>query len=370
MTNETSFTPSGAPIFKKKSLEADDLRNYLYSWKRAGFTPTQELRVLKLYLGWTEFMDIKGEYPFFNFTNLAKAFHFKSTKDFVEKIMTCDGFCFIWDNQEHTPEHLIAFYSPICIQDDSKLEFGVDYNNNINITKKNIKKNVIIDSKLEFGVENRNSMTKKVGANQDHDYEVKAAIAKFFHFLYTDHYAYLAFVDPVNKKTEALLPCLKQTQATANSSAAQQVPSNSLAAQQAMADSLPVNLATRHFFEYYLGKYFMENGKSFIQTSHEGKKCWLRRVMEKSFTNRNIAHAVDDIRRELNHNAGLLMRQNHKFSQYEYLDTQTQTRLYDEKRPDGTMVQVQIPAGAPPRPNDTATWDNWEERWRNRQLPK
>ena len=356
MTNDThSFTPSGAPVFQKKTLDADEVKNYLYSWKRAGFTATQELRILKLFLGWNEFMDINGQYPYCYFVDLAKVFHYDSTKRFVEKITLCDGFGFIWDSKEHTPSHLIAFYSPICLQGDPYHELGVanpefgvanpEFGDGYNITKKNIKKKVITDPKPGIGdgkVEKKKE--KGTETTKDEAMEVKSAIANFFEHLYTDHYAYLAFVQPVNKKTELLLPNLKQ----------------------ASNEEQPVNVATRHFFEYYLGRYFTENGKSFIKTSLEGKKCWLRRVMEKSFTNRNITHAVDDIRRDLNHNAGMLMRQNHKFSAYEYLDPQTQIRLYDETRPDGTLEQVQIPAGAPPRPSDTATWDNWGRCWRNR----
>lgn len=115
--------------------------------------------------------------------------------------------------------------------------------------------------------------------------EVKAAISNFLNYIYTDPWAYIVFVEPVNKKTEFLLPSLKVSS----------------------SEEHPVNIATHHFFEYYLANYYKENGKKFVRIGLEGKKCWLRRIMEKSYTQKNIARALDDIRRELNKNAGALM---------------------------------------------------------------
>jgi len=290
MTNDThSFTPSGAPVFQKKTLDADEVKNYLYSWKRAGFTATQELRILKLFLGWNEFMDINGQYPYCYFVDLAKVFHYNSTKRFVEKITLCDGFGFIRDSKENTPSHLIAFYSPICLQGDPNPEFG-DENHELgdgyNITKKDIKKKVITDTKPRIGdgkVEKKKE--KGTETTKDEAMEVKAAISNFLNYIYTDPWAYIVFVEPVNKKTEFLLPSLKVSS----------------------SEEHPVNIATHHFFEYYLANYYKENGKKFVRIGLEGKKCWLRRIMEKSYTQKNIARALDDIRRELNKNAGALM---------------------------------------------------------------
>ena len=141
MTNKNSnddFTP-------------ESVITLLDAWKRQGYTHSQRIKLLTLYCG-------------------------------MIKWMTAEGFGYIWDAEEHTARHLMAFFSPLRYQPHSKSESGMGniYNiNNMNRENNNITKNDIIyhhiDSKSESGMSEKNET----------DYDVKAAVEGFIHKICT-----------------------------------------------------------------------------------------------------------------------------------------------------------------------------------------
>ena len=133
-------------------------RQLLASWTRAGLTDGQIRKMLMLYLGEPAWMNLEKMYDCNMFNNIAEGLKFHSKSDFIEILIRCKGFGFVWkdDSALHNIKNLMAFYTPIWHQpaegemenmQDSQENMqsgGCYYNNNIN-KKKNIKKKNIIN---------------------------------------------------------------------------------------------------------------------------------------------------------------------------------------------------------------------------------
>lgn len=143
--------PNGNLSAKRKKLQPIsncvniyDLRKLMGSWKMAGITYAQMLKVLRLYLGESGWMDIYGRYPYNNLYPIAKGMKFSSVTEFFKCIRRCKGFGFVYHGGIHDLEHLDSFFSelwhPVDSQENavyySPLTESSDDNNNININNK------------------------------------------------------------------------------------------------------------------------------------------------------------------------------------------------------------------------------------------
>lgn len=123
------------------SVNIYDLRKLMGSWKQAGITYAQMLKVLRLYLGETGWMDICGRYPYNNLYPIAKGMKFSSVTEFFKCIRRCKGFGFVYHGGIHDLQHLDSFFSELWHPADSQenavyyspLTESSDDNNNINI---------------------------------------------------------------------------------------------------------------------------------------------------------------------------------------------------------------------------------------------
>ena len=350
----TKNTPK-APTPLTPCVAIKELRRVELSWKQAHLSAQEKQKMLRLYLGESAWMNAHGVYPRENFYEISAVLKFRSVSTLLECLQKSMGFGFIWTNPDHNIKSLVAFFSPLWFDymkaKNQKSQLSLQQmrhsivNNNINYIY-NITYNGATDAAtVAAGSASADSSAAQKGSEQAMtQFELQSRIAAFIKFLCNDDDAYNAVVADINKETEAALPVLR--------------PANH--------QEHYVNLATKRYLEVYLQQYFFSNGKKFRNAgSYKGLLIWIQNMKRYSIYRNGVAHAVDDIRRELGKNAGLLMRQNHPVSPYEYQDPQTLIRLYDQKGADGKLEQVQIPAGAPPRPSDTATWDNWEQCWRN-----
>lgn len=334
MTNDT-FTP-------------DTIIQLMETWKRQEHTPAQTLKLLKLYLGVSKWMTQEGIYPSAFFYDMSKQFHTRSTTEFVKKIIAAEGFGYIWDSEEHTPQHLMGFFSPIRYHPShSKSESGAGniYNiNNINPDNIYISKNDniyhIIDSKSESGA---SRAAARVTQATETDHDAALAVEGFIQRLCTDEADYKTFIHPINLRTEQLMPELHVDATTSN--------------------ARPVNIATRRYLTHYLGEYFKAQGKNFINRTYEGRKIWLSRVMAKAPAQHNIVRAVSDIKSQEGNGSDQLRRQCRPLSPHEYQDRASGQRFYDSPSAQGTPQPVRIPQDAPPRPSDSARWDKLMKQW-------
>lgn len=110
--------PNGNLPAKRKKLQPIsncvniyDLRKLMGSWKMAGITYAQMLKVLRLYLGESGWMDIYGRYPYNNLYPIAKGMKFSSVTEFFKCIRRCKGFGFVYHGGIHDLEHLDSFFS-------------------------------------------------------------------------------------------------------------------------------------------------------------------------------------------------------------------------------------------------------------------
>lgn len=327
MTNDT-FTP-------------DAIMQLLEAWKRQQYSPAQMLKMLKLYLGMRNWMTEEGLYPSAFFYDMSKCFHTSSTTEFVKKIIAAEGFGYIWDSEEHTPQHLMGFFSPIRYRPNHSKSvsgagniYNINYINpdNISITKND-------------NIYHNTHPKSASGASENGEaeaYEVAAAVEGFINRLCTEETDYRTFIQPINLRTEQLMPELRITETT--------MPH-------------PVNPATQRYLSHYLGGYFKAQGKNFLNHSYEGRKIWLSRVLSKAPAQRNIARAVSDIKNLEGGSADLMRRQCRPLSPHEYQDKATGQRFYDILDSQGQPTPVRIPQDAPPRPSDTALWDKLLKDW-------
>lgn len=322
-----------------------DLRKLMGSWKQAGITYAQMLKVERLYLGETGWMDIEGRYPSNNLYQIARGMKFESVTSLYKCIQHCEGFGFVYHDGVKDVEHLASFFSDLWHQPDSK-EQAVFYssvsgadNNNINI--------------------NNNKYNNQHPKQRSPETEESAAT---FQQTYTDFMFYLmsdegAFELVVKKVDDACVRLM-----------------NKLTAMNTPYGKHSINPATKRFFDFYLRNHMLAKQRKFICNSNEGRKIWLSRLLPFPFMQENIAKAVNDIRQALSTNALDVIRQIRPHCQFEYQHPSSGQRLYDSFEaldaqgnilPDASKESVgkYIPKDAPPRPSAHAEWDNDYQQW-------
>ena len=315
-------------------------RKLIASWHTSGLTDTQIRKMLMLYFGEPAWMNQQKLYDSYRFSDITEGLRFHSRHDFVEILLRCSGFGFIWKNDEkpHTEQNLMAFYTPIWhVSDEKDMENSHDLNesvqtlhpiinNNINNKKKNISKNV---------------MGCKT-CTAEHEKEVEAAAKELLNYIGTDPDAYAKVVKPVNEITQKLNPNLYINP----------------------EDACPTNMATNTFFNDYLYPYLLKNSKALMNIKNPvGKSIWLANLIKYDFMQKNIMRAVNDATKYLKLHAAEMMRQYRPISNFEYQDKASKQRFYDTARCDGTQEQHRIPPDAAPRPSDNAAWNKFSHTW-------
>ena len=315
-------------------------RKLIASWHTSGLTDTQIRKMLMLYFGEPAWMNQQKLYDSYRFSDITEGLRFHSRHDFVEILLRCSGFGFIWKNDEkpHTEQNLMAFYTPIWhVSDEKDMENSHDLNesvqtlhpiinNNIYNKKKNISKNV---------------MGCKT-CTAEYEKEVEAAAKELLNYIGTDPDAYAKVVKPVNEITQKLNPNLYINP----------------------EDACPTNMATNTFFNDYLYPYLLKNSKALMNIKNPvGKSIWLANLIKYDFMQKNIMRAVNDATKYLKQHAAEMMRQYRPISNFEYQDKASKQRFYDTTRCDGTPEQHRIPQDAAPRPSANAAWNKFSHTW-------
>lgn len=326
------------------SIDIKTERRLIASWHTSGLTDTQIRKMLMLYFGEPAWMNQQKLYDSYRFSDITEGLRFHSRHDFVEILLRCSGFGFIWKNDEkpHTEQNLMAFYTPIWhISDEKDMENSHDLNesvqtlhpiiNNIYNKKKNNKKKNI----------SKNVMGCKT-CTAEYEKEVEAAAKELLNYIGTDPDAYAKVVKPVNEITQKLNPNLYINP----------------------EDACPTNMATNTFFNDYLYPYLLKNSKALMNIKNPvGKSIWLANLIKYDFMQKNIMRAVNDATKYLKLHAAEMMRQYRPISNFEYQDKASKQRFYDSPRSDGTQEQHRIPQDAAPRPSGNATWNKFSHTW-------
>lgn len=358
--------PNGNLSAKRKKLQPIsncvniyDLRKLMGSWKQAGITYAQMLKVLRLYLGETGWMDICGRYPYNNLYPIAKGMKFSSVTEFFKCIRRCKGFGFVYHGGIHDLEHLDSFFSELWHPADSQenavyyspLTESSDDNNNINI---NINNNIY----------NNNRSTQRVKSNDVKSASYDQAFTNFMFFLKSDSGAWESIIKDLDEKSVSFLE-----DKTKNANEDQ-----SLLMMKVPFGEHSVSLATMRYLEVYVKNYMAGKSDSFLRNSDEGNKIWLSRVRNFPFMKDNVRKAALDIRREVAADGFNIIRENRPLCPFEYQHPTSGQRLYDSFEaldaqgnilPDASKESVgkYIPKDAPPRPSAHAEWDNDYQQW-------
>lgn len=341
------------------SVNIYDLRKLMGSWKQAGITYVQMLKVLRLYLGETGWMDICGRYPYNNLYPIAKGMKFSSVTEFFKCIRRCKGFGFVYHGGIHDLQHLDSFFSELWHPADSQenavyyspLTESSDDNNNNNI---NINNNIY----------NNNRSTQRVKSNDAKSISYDQAFTNFMFFLKSDEGAWESIIKDLDVKCMSYLE-----DKTKNSNEDQD-----LLMMKVPFGEHSVSLATMRYLEVYVKNYMGSKVDSFFRNSDEGNKIWLIRVMNFPFMKDNVRKAAQDIRREVDVEGFNIIRKNRPLCQFEYQHPSSDQRLYDSFEaldaqgnilPDASKESVgkYIPKDAPPRPSAHAEWDNDYQQW-------
>lgn len=330
------------------------VRRLMATWHTNGLTDSNIRKILLLYFGEPAWMNLDKVYDRNMFGQIAKGMNFHNRHSFIEAILKCTGFGFIWKNKDsyHTEQNLMAFYSPIWhVAKENEVEneqvpteneqngFGLyNYNNlyikkNINIKKKD---NNIIGSRFAQKANQYDSYSaeqKKV---------IDAAAKELLTHIATNPDAYATIVAPVNEQTLKLMPELFID----------------------MKAACPVTMATTRFFNAYLYPYLQEHSVTMLKIQKlEWRSIWIKNLIQKEFMQKKISAAVSDTRLYLMQHAAEMLRQNRPISDFEYQDKATEQRFYDVRNKDGTFKQIRIPNEAPPRPSDSAAWNKFAKKW-------
>lgn len=327
------------------SIDIETERRLIASWHTSRLTDTQIRKMLMLYFGEPAWMNEQKQYPNYRFSDIVEGLRFHNRHDFVEILLRCSGFGFIWKNDEkpHTDQNLMAFYTPIWHVSDEK-DMGNNHvlnsseqtlppviNNNIYNKKKNNKKKNI-----------SKKVTGSKTCSAEYEKEVEAAAKELLNYIGTDPDAYAKVVKPVNEITQKLNPNLYINP----------------------EDACPTNMATNTFFNDYLYPYLLKNSKVMMNIKNPvGKSIWLANLIKYDFMQKNIMRAVNDATKYLKLHAAEMMRQYRPISNFEYQDKASKQRFYDSPRSDGTQEQHRIPQDAAPRPSANAAWNKFSHTW-------
>lgn len=321
-------------------------RKLIASWHTSGLSDVQIRKMLMLYFGEPAWMNLQKLYDCNRFSEIATGLRFRSRQKFVELLLRCAGFGFIWKNKEepHTGKNLLAFYTPIwhvCDEkdmvneqdSDENLQDNLGYiNNNIYIIKKNNKKKNI----------SKYVSPSYLANSPEHEKEVEAAAKELIHYIGTNPDAYAKVVKPVNDITQKANPDLFTNP----------------------GDACPSNMATNIFFNKYLYPYLLTHSERLMKIqSILGKSIWLANLIKYDFMQKNIMRAVNDATKYLKLHAAEMMRQYRPISNFEYQDKASKQRFYDTTRCDGTPEQHRIPQDAAPRPSGNAAWNKFSHTW-------
>ena len=374
MTNNTTSNASDFTI-KPLTTSVDIIteRQLLASWARAGLSDSQILKMLKLYFGEPAWMNTDKVYDCNMFGQIAKGLKFHNRHDFVELLIRCKGFGFIWKDDEgrHADRNLLAFYTPTWhepqVEDMNSEDFsagngndsagneqaGFCYNNNIYNKKKNIKKKNIspYTSGSQLAQIGNQKATQASTPSTQNSAEYRQLVytkaRALLDYVKTNPDAYANVVKPVNDVTGKMIVGLYTDPNAA----------------------CPSNIATRWFFNYYIYPYLLNNSNRMMSIhTIEGQSCWLKNLIKQEFMQKKITLAIADTKRYLAEHPGEMIRQNRPVSPFEYQDQASKQRFYDTLLPNGASAQHRIPPEAPPRPSDQATWSKFTHCWKMEEM--
>ena len=107
----------------KTTISITELQKTIKIWRSRKITDSTIPKLLDLYLGLTAYMNDKHIYPVENFYDIKMSLRFSTTQSLIEAVKASQSFKFIVNEGQ---KQIKAFYSPLCHEENSKLETKED----------------------------------------------------------------------------------------------------------------------------------------------------------------------------------------------------------------------------------------------------
>lgn len=332
----------------KTTISITELQKTIKIWRSRKITDSTIPKLLDLYLGLTAYMNDKHIYPVENFYDIKMSLRFSTTQSLIEAVKASQSFKFIVNEGQ---KQIKAFYSPLCHEENSKLETKEDsktsqsslnlpqafaqtlaVDNIYNIyTKGNSSDEELSpegDKPLEDNSDKKNIVTP----------ESLATAKEFFHLINEDS----------AQKAQILTPLINWFQ-------------------------LHERLTRKHACEnlvYMVNEllipYFASQAR-FMKSNHAGRLCWLTNLLKSAHGQHLLNDAAKDSRLKREQTAQETkanQRSNHPLNEFEWTDPESGMRFYDDE----VEGSVNIPEDAPARPTMTAIWNVLSREWTSPQL--
>lgn len=290
------------------SIPIRELQTLLRQWRRRGLKEAALLKVLELYLGLPDYMNVQGEYPVHFFYELSLSLKFRTVTMMLECVKLSGAFGWVeGDNKLHVS----AIYSPLW-----KEKAGLPAD---------------LPAKMQEGSNNNTNSSKDTPPEVIPMEEGR----RFFHEINTDG----------AQKAEILTPLIAHFQQL----------EGGLTREEACADV--VYLVNELLIPHFIAQ------EKFLRMKHNGRLAWLRNLLKSAHGKELVRKAAEAGRQrriqERQQAMAEVKEKNRPISPYEWMDPVSGMRCYEDE----LEGRVMIPADAPPRPNEGAFWNVIKQCW-------
>lgn len=327
----------------KTTISITELQKTIKIWRSRKITDSTIPKLLDLYLGMTAYMNDKHIYPIENFYDIKMSLRFSTTQSLIEAVKTSQSFKFIIDENQ---KQIKAFYSPLCHDENSKLETKEDnktpqsslnlpqafaqtlaVDNIYNIYTKGNSSDEEVSPEGEATLEDKSSKKDIITE------ESLAAAKEFFHLINRNS----------AQKAQILTPLINWFQMH-----------EGLTRKHACENL--VYLVNELLIPYFAGQ------TRFMKSNHTGRLCWLNNLLKSAHGQHLLNDAARGSRQKREQVAletKKNQRENHPVNEFEWTDPETGMRFYDDK----DEGAVNIPADAEARPSENAVWNVLSKEW-------
>ena len=303
----------------KTTISITELQKTIKIWRSRKITDSTIPKLLDLYLGLTAYMNDKHIYPVENFYDIKMSLRFSTTQSLIEAVKASQSFKFIVNEGQ---KQIKAFYSPLCHEENSKLETKED------------------------------SKTSQSSLNLPQAFAQTLAVDNIYN-IYTKG----------NSSDEELSP---KSEATLEDKSSKKdiITEESLAAAKEFFHLINGNSTQKaQVLTPLINRFQMHEGQArFMKSNHTGRLCWLSNLLKSAhgqYLLNDAARGSRQKREQVALETKKNQRDNHPVNEFEWTDPETGMRFYDDK----DEGAVNIPADAEARPSGNAVWNVLSKEW-------
>ena len=320
----------------KTTISITELQKTIKIWRSRKITDSTIPKLLDLYLGLTAYMNDKHIYPVENFYDIKMSLRFSTTQSLIEAVKASQSFKFIVNEGQ---KQIKAFYSPLCHEENSKLETKEDSKtsqSSLNLPQA-FAQTLAVDNIYNIYTiqDNKNNISSGKTSSAEKSLETAR------------HFFHLINENPI-QKAQVFTPLINRFQQE-----------EGLTREDACLNL--VYLVNELLVPYFAGQ------ERFMKSTYAGRLCWLNNLLKSAGGQRmqkDAAHAGRQRRIQKLADMRSEQRNNHPLGEFEWTDKESGLRFYD----DPLEGVVNIPDEAPPRPGAGAEWNVLSGKWGSVEL--